>query len=65
MADQYEFSADEELAMRRARRADPAKLAQVDPGFAPAAAVEAREDAAARLRRGAKRRSSGGYETGD
>lgn len=59
MADQYEFNADEEMAMRRkarAGRADPALLAQVAPEFAPAAASEAREDAAARMR-GRRRRS--------
>lgn len=67
MADQYEFSADEERAMRmknRAGRADPARLAQVAPEFAPDAAQEAREDAADRVRRRAPR-ARGGYETGD
>lgn len=59
MADQYEFSADEERAMRqkaRAGRADPALLAQVAPEFAPAAAQDAREVAAYKV--GRRRRSA-------
>ncbi len=50
MPDQYEFTADEERAMRQKN----ARLAQVAPEFEPAAAQEARVSAARRLARGAR-----------
>ncbi len=50
MAEKYEFSANQELAMRRKRRADPSLLAQVDRSYEPVAAQEARDMAAKRVR---------------
>lgn len=49
----YEFTAAQELRMRRdsaASRADPTQLAKVAPEFAPASAGQARDAAAQRLR---------------
>lgn len=54
---QYEFTAAQEMRMRKPaieRRADPAQLAQVASEFAPAAAQDAREAAARRLARRGK-----------